>query len=72
MDDFTARYQAMTSLDWEHLPYWDLVAALRPVSNLAEWAAGWAELGRADITERSMRDGHRRFVAQAFEKLLTL
>jgi aminoglycoside phosphotransferase (APT) family kinase protein len=69
MHDFTARYQAMTSVDLMNLPYWDLYAALRPISNIAEWAAVYPDLGRTDMTEETMREGHRRFVAQAFEKL---
>lgn len=69
MHTFTQRYQALTRFDFGQLPYWDLFAALRPASRLAEWAAGWAELGRSDITEATMRAGHRWFVAQAFEKL---
>jgi aminoglycoside phosphotransferase (APT) family kinase protein len=72
MNDFTARYRAMTSVDLVDLPYWDLYAALRPISNIAEWAAVYPDLGRTDITEETMREGHRRFVAQAFEKLSAL
>jgi aminoglycoside phosphotransferase (APT) family kinase protein len=69
MHDFTARYQAMTSTDFANLPYWDLIAALRPVSQIAEWGDVYPALGRMDITEESMRDGHARFVAQAFARL---
>jgi aminoglycoside phosphotransferase (APT) family kinase protein len=69
MRDFTAHYRAMTAVDLVNLPYWDLYAALRPVSNIAEWAGAWSELGRTDITEASMRAGHKEFITQAFEKL---
>jgi aminoglycoside phosphotransferase (APT) family kinase protein len=69
MHEFTTRYQAMTAVDMASLPYWDLVAALRPVSNMAEWADGWSALGRADISEATMRDGHGWFIAQAIEKI---
>jgi aminoglycoside phosphotransferase (APT) family kinase protein len=69
MHDFTARYKSMSTVDWANLPYWDLYAALRPVLNIAEWADGWSALGRTDITEETMRAGHRRFIAQSFEKL---
>lgn len=69
MQDFTARYRAMTAVDFVNLPYWDLYAALRPASKIAEWAEGWPEWGRTDITEATMREGHRRFIAQAVEKL---
>ena len=69
MQEFTALYTAMTSVDLAALPYWDLYAAWRPLSNLAEWAAVYPDLGRPDITEATMRHGHRQFMAQALEKL---
>lgn len=69
MNAFTRRYQEMTALDFSDLPYWDLYAALRPASRIAEWAEGWADLGREDIAEETMRAGHRWFVNQAFESL---
>jgi aminoglycoside phosphotransferase (APT) family kinase protein len=62
MQSFTHQYQSMTTIDFTNLPYWDLCAALRPASKIAEWAAG-------DITEKTMREGHRWFITQAFEKL---
>jgi aminoglycoside phosphotransferase (APT) family kinase protein len=65
MQDFTKRYQALMGLDCTHLPYWDLYAALRPAFKIAEWAGDpWVE--------KKMRDGHRVFVAQAFEKVAGL
>ncbi|HEY6599794.1 MAG TPA: phosphotransferase, partial [Pseudomonadales bacterium] len=69
MHDFTARYQTIASIDLTDLPYWDLVTALRPVFNLAEWASGWDKFGRADVNEATMRAGHRVFVEQAFAAL---
>jgi len=62
MHSFTREYESMTRVDFTNLPYWDLCAALRPASKLAEWAGD-------DVTEQRMREGHRQFVAQAFEKL---
>jgi aminoglycoside phosphotransferase (APT) family kinase protein len=62
MQRFTHQYQSMTTIDFTHLPYWDLCAALRPVSKVAEWAQ-WA------AGEQTMREGHRWFVTQALEKL---
>jgi aminoglycoside phosphotransferase (APT) family kinase protein len=62
MQRFTDQYRSMTSIDFIHLPYWDLCAALRPVAQIAQW-------GLDDITERTMREGHRLFVTQALEKL---
>ncbi|MEO8396744.1 MAG: phosphotransferase, partial [Chloroflexota bacterium] len=63
MERFTDHYQAaLPSLDFAHLPYWDLCAALRPASRIGEWA------GDA-ITERKMRVGHKQFITQAFDAL---
>ncbi len=62
MQSFTHQYQSMTTIDFTHLPYWDLCAALRPVAQLAQ-------CGLDDITERTMRERHRWFITQAFEKL---
>jgi aminoglycoside phosphotransferase (APT) family kinase protein len=63
MHDFTRRYLALQpTLDATSLPYWDLVAALRPMHKLSLWA-GSAE------REHAMREGHSQFVAQAFKEL---
>ena len=62
MQSFTHHYQSMTTIDFINLPYWDLYAALRPISQIGEW-------GLDDSTEKTMRERHRWFVAQAFEKL---
>jgi aminoglycoside phosphotransferase (APT) family kinase protein len=62
MQSFTHQYQSMTTIDFTNLPYWDLCAALRPASQIAQWAAD-------DLTEQTMREGHRWFTTQAFEKL---
>ena len=59
---FTHDYQSMAPFDFANLAYWDLCAALRPASKIAEW-------GLDDMTEQAMREGHRLFVAQAMEKL---
>lgn len=70
MHRFTEVYQSlMPMVDLTYLPYWDLRAALRPVFQIGEWAEGWADYGRNDVTEETMREGHRVFVEQAFEKL---
>ncbi len=62
MESFTAHYASLTNIDFTNLPYWDLCAALRPASRIAEWAGN-------DITEKTMRAGHRVFITQAFGKL---
>src|SRR5262249_27485241 len=41
MQSFTQQYQSMTPIDFTNLPYWDLWAALRPISKAAQWAE-WA------------------------------
>jgi aminoglycoside phosphotransferase (APT) family kinase protein len=69
MQRLTATYAAATGYDLASLPMWDLAAALRPCGNLADWAAGWPALGRADLTLAAMAAGHARFVAQALSLL---
>ncbi len=62
MQRFTQKYQSMTTIDFTYLPYWDLCAALRLVAQMAQW-------GLDDAIEKTMRERHRWFVTQAFEKL---
>ncbi len=69
MEAFTSHYRAVSQIEATTLPYWDLCAALRAPTDIAEWADGWPELGRDDITEATMRDGHGWFIAQALAKL---
>jgi aminoglycoside phosphotransferase (APT) family kinase protein len=71
MHEFTDRYRAHRAIDVQNLPRWDLAVALRPMSNLPRWASSYAAppINRPDITERSMRDGHRRFVQHALAAL---
>ncbi|HEU5380967.1 MAG TPA: phosphotransferase [Ktedonobacteraceae bacterium] len=65
MQRFTHQYQSMATLDFTHLPYWDLCAALRPIAQLAQWDLN-------DSAERRMREQHRWFVAHAMKKLCIL
>ncbi|MCB9471990.1 MAG: hypothetical protein H6677_27190, partial [Candidatus Obscuribacterales bacterium] len=58
-------YRDGSSIDFTDLPYYDLMAALRPAFKMKEWASAWIDLGRDDITEDTMRSGHRRFVDAA-------
>ena len=63
MQEFTECYQTlMPELDTSVLPCWDLCAALRPASKLADW-------GLDAATENRFRERHRWFVDQAFERL---
>ena len=62
MHSFTHHYQSMTTLDFTNLPYWDLCAALRPISQIATW-------GLDEMTEKTMRERLAWFITLAFEKL---
>lgn len=62
MESFTQHYKSVTPLDYTNLPYWDLLAALRPMNRIGEWA------GDA-IIEKRMRERHKIFITQAFEEL---
>jgi aminoglycoside phosphotransferase (APT) family kinase protein len=62
MQAFTQHYQSIMPLDYAALPYWDLYAALRAIPHVSKWAA--------DATaEQQMRERHKAFTTQAFEKL---
>jgi aminoglycoside phosphotransferase (APT) family kinase protein len=71
MQDFTEFYRQQTALDWSLLPHWELVIALRPLSNLKRWSEAYAPppIHRPDITESHMAAGHRWFVEQALASL---
>lgn len=58
MREFTNRYQSLTTFDFSTLPYWDLIAALRPAFKLSKW-------GLDDLTKRQMQERHSVFVEQA-------
>jgi aminoglycoside phosphotransferase (APT) family kinase protein len=71
MRDFTEYYREQTAIDWTLLPRWELVIALRPMSNLRRWSEAYAPppINRPDITESHMAAGHRWFVEQALASL---
>ena len=62
MQRFTHHYQSLAGIDFANLPYWELYAALRRISQIAEW-------GLDEITEKTMRERLRWFIAQAFMNL---
>jgi aminoglycoside phosphotransferase (APT) family kinase protein len=64
MENFTRQYKVINPLDFTDLAYWDLYAALRPMFKIGEWAGD-------EVAEKTMREKHRRFVAQAFARLLS-
>jgi aminoglycoside phosphotransferase (APT) family kinase protein len=74
MDAFTRHYQSLNDLDFRHLPYWDLCAALRFLrlagGDLAGFAAYFGEYGRADITTRTIWADIGFFIVEALEKLV--
>jgi aminoglycoside phosphotransferase (APT) family kinase protein len=73
MDAFTRHYQSLNDLDYRHLPYWDLCAALRFLrlagGDLAGFAAYFGGYGRADITEYTIHEYVGFFITQALAKL---
>ncbi|MBX3097157.1 MAG: phosphotransferase [Fimbriimonadaceae bacterium] len=69
MQLFTQAYIARRPLDLTWLPYWDLRAALRPMSNLEEWAGPYGTLNRPDISEIHLREGLLRFVENALARI---
>ena len=68
-DELANRYLARRPIDATDLAYWDLCAAFRSASNLAEWSTSWRELGRPDISERTMTEIRAGFVARALARL---
>jgi aminoglycoside phosphotransferase (APT) family kinase protein len=70
---FTQQYQSLNDLDYRHLPYRDLCAALRFMrladGDLAGFAAYFAGYGRADITVQTIQQNMDFFIAQALNKL---
>lgn len=62
MEAFTRAYRALQPLEFAHLPYWDLRAALRPAGKLHTW-------GLDAATQAAMRRAHTAFVEQALAHL---
>lgn len=69
MEQFTAAYARETAADLARLPFFDLRAALRPGSNLARWAAGYAARGRPDIHAAGLQSAREEFAAEALARL---
>lgn len=65
VDAFTSAYRQFTTIDMSQLPYWDLVAAIRPANELSFWAVAWPDVGRPDLNSATMRAGQRDFAARA-------
>ena len=70
MHTLTHHYHTlMPALDLTHLPHWDLFTALSIPDNFPEWADGWVDYGRADVTRQTMYDGYHEFVELALTQL---
>lgn len=69
MEAFTVRYADRTGFDLSALPFWDLRAVLRQAPLAADYAEGWRNLGRADITEAAIRAAHTRLIEEAMPAL---
>jgi aminoglycoside phosphotransferase (APT) family kinase protein len=65
----TRAYAKSSGISIGGLPYWDLLAALRAATAIAEWAAGFPALGRPDLTEERLREELRWFAAGALERV---
>lgn len=68
MHTMTELYQSLMNLDLKDLPFWDLCASLRPITNLQDWADSYPHLGRPDITLETMSRDHQWFVDQALSR----
>ena len=62
---FTADYARLTGFDLSALPFWDARAVRRQAPHAADYAEGWRDLGRADVTEATIRAAHARLLAAA-------
>jgi aminoglycoside phosphotransferase (APT) family kinase protein len=65
METFTGYYRSLAAIDYHSLPYWDLVAALRPAAKLSTW-------GLNPDTEKLFRERHKLFVSRAIAELANL
>lgn len=73
LESLTRHYRAANPLDFAHLPYWDLMVALRLVrmaqGDFVEWAAFFPPLGREEITAASLLAHLRGFMTQALDQI---
>lgn len=62
MRQFTEVYQSLTTVDFTHLPYWDLCAAVRHIGKVEGWGLD------ADTFHR-MHQQHQQFIQQALQAI---
>lgn len=65
MEEFTESYLAHNPVATRLLPYFDLVASLRPMNDLKRWAPAYVEFGRPDITYETLARSHQKFTESA-------
>ena len=65
MAAFTTEYASRSTVDLEHLPFWEICAALDPMHHLSEW-------GYDPVTEAAMRHKLDVFVERALDELAPL
>ncbi len=65
MEVFTRRYGALTGFDLAGLALWDIAAVLRQAPHGGDYAEGWQELGRVDVTRDAIAAVHRRLAREA-------
>jgi aminoglycoside phosphotransferase (APT) family kinase protein len=69
LDVFTTTYGELTGFDLSTLPFWDLRASLRQVPHAPDYAEGWQELGRLDVTQDIIGKCHQRLAEEALAAL---
>lgn len=67
MQQLTTEYFNLTGFDSTNLAYFDLVAALRPVNEICNFASAYPDLGRPDITPATLIRDHNRFSDSALK-----
>ncbi len=68
MESFTDQYLRLLPQSTHDLTYWDLRAALRPMSNLKEWVGPYASLGKPDMTFEHMQNVLLEFTEAALSR----
>lgn len=68
MEDFTRHYLDRADLDSTLLPYFDLVASLRPANYTTAFASAYPDFGRPDITPATLVRDHNKFVESALDR----
>lgn len=70
MEWLTAEYGRLMPFNERELALWDLYSSLRAAASIPDWALGYPELGRPDLTEEKIWETHRWFLDQSLDKLV--